>query len=357
MGSEILTEERKPAIKQAFCVTMPAPGKPVKIQDSNVANFLPLINGSLITWINCTVEDVNRDAEKVSVLLGFEPNLVPTLLSSHIASYEDLGSSLGLMMPAVVVNKLEIEINPLLILLRKNLVLTIHSEKVKRLVKFSRYAEIFLKKIPPELPWNDRLSIVLTRIIDEDNEKNFEGLRSIEEQGDEISKNLLDPTTPRALLGVEIYNMKHALITYLDILWASLDVINSLRHGDAEIITDNQKLLKKFGLLAGDINRHIALSEHMSEVLASGLEVLQSIYNNQLQVLNNRMAFVITWLTILGTAILVPNTLATIFGNPFSLGAGDVTWYVTLLIVATLASTWLAYFWVKKKGLIPAKIE
>ncbi len=357
MSSEILTEERKPAIKQAFCVTMPASGNPIKIQDSDVVNFLPLINGSLITWINCTVEDVSRDAEKVSVQLGIEPNLVPTLLSGHLASYEDMGSNLGMMMPAVTVNKLELEINPLLILLRKNLILTIHSEKVKRLVKFSRYADIFLKKIPPELSWNDRLSIALTRIIDEDNEKNFEGLRSIEEQGDEIAKNLLDPTTPRALLGVEIYNMKHALITYLDILWASLDVINSLRYGDAEIITDDQKLLEKFGLLAGDINRHIALSEHMSGVLASGLEVLQSIYNNQLQVLNNRMAFVLTWLTILGTAILVPNTLATIFGNPFTLGKGDVTWYVTLLIVATLVSTWLAYFWVKKKGLIPARVE
>lgn len=355
MSSEILTE--KPVIKQAICVTMPASGNPIKIQDTEVANFLPLINGSLITWINCTVEDVNKAAEKVSALFGFEPHLVPTLLSGHLASYEDLGTSLGLMMPAVTVDKLELEINPLLILLRKNLILTIHSEKVQRLVRFSRYADTFLKKIPPELPWNDRLSVVLTRIIDEDNEKNFEGLRSIEEHGDKIAKNLLDPTTPRTLLGVEIYNMKHALINYLDILWASLDVINSLRYGDAEIITDDQKLLEKFGLLAGDINRHIALSEHMSGVLASGLEVLQSIYNNQLQVLNNRMAFVLTWLTILGTAILVPNTLATIFGSPFSLGTGDVTWYVTLLVVATLISTLLAYFWVKRKGLIPAVVE
>ena len=91
-------------------------------------------------------------------------------------------------------------------------------------------------------------------------------------------------------------------------------MVNSLRYGDADTITDNQKVLNKIGLLADDLNRQISLSEHMSEVLASGLEVLQSLYNNQLQILNNRMSLTMTWLTILGTAVLVPNTLATIFG-------------------------------------------
>ncbi len=108
--------------------------------------------------------------------------------------------------------------------------------------------------------------------------------------------------------------MKHALITYLNTLWASWEVINSLRYGDAEIISDNSKLLQRIGILSDDINRQIALSEHMSEVLASGLEVLQTIYNNQLQMLNNRLAFVATWLAILATAVMVPNTIATVFG-------------------------------------------
>jgi len=68
-------------------------------------------------------------------------------------------------------------------------------------------------------------------------------------------------------------------------------VINSLRYGDAETITDNQKLLQHIGILGDDINRQIALSEHMSEVLVSGLEVIQTIYNNQLQMLNIVLRF------------------------------------------------------------------
>jgi magnesium transporter len=151
--------------------------------------------------------------------------------------------------------------------------------------------------------------------------------------------------------------MKHALITYLNTLWASWDVINSLRYGDAETITDNQKLLQRIGILGDDINRQIALSEHMSEVLASGLEVLQTIYNNQLQMLNNRLAFIATWLAVLATAGLVPNTLATIFGIGKINDLIDWPWIITILILSTIICTYLMYLLFKKKEWLPPKAE
>ncbi len=353
-----MQEISKAVVKHGICVTVSPSGNPAKMEGTNMSEFIPVINGSLITWINCTVEDMSRDAEKISQELGFEPNLATTLLSGFYAAYEDYGTNLGLMLPAISVDKLEVYINPLLILIKKNLIVTIHSERVHRLVRFSRYADIFMKKIPLDIAWNDRLTIVLSRIIDENDERNFDGLRTIQDQGDEIAKFLADPKSPRTMLGGEIYKMKHALVTYLNILWASLGVINSLRYGDAEVITDEERLLEKFGLLAGDIQRQIQLSEHMSEVLASGLEVLQSIYNNQLQILNNRMSWLVAWLTILGTALLVPNTLATILGNPaLAMDSLDVTWYIALLGISTVVATAGAYFWIKRSGWLPSKVE
>ena len=124
------------------------------------------------------------------------------------------------------------------------------------------------------------------------------------------------------------------------------------------MISDSPKLLARVGILSDDVNRHIALSEHMSDVLASGLEVLQSIYNNQLQILNNRLALVMTWLTILGTAVLVPNTIATVLGNSaFDMGPKDQGWYLVLIIFSTIIATWAAYWWVNKKGLMPKVVE
>jgi magnesium transporter len=150
--------------------------------------------------------------------------------------------------------------------------------------------------------------------------------------------------------------MKHALITYLNTLWASWDVINSLRYGDAETITDNQKLLQRIGILGDDISRQISLAEHMSEVLASGLEVLQSIYNNQLQILNNRLALMVGYLTIIGTALLVPNTIATIAGNQmFPFTTMDIPAYLGLLIGSTIVATIVSWWAVKKYGLLPKR--
>lgn len=345
--------------QRAFCVALPASGgKPLKLTGDNPHEFIQLLKESSIAWLNFPVTDLKKDAEIVAMSLGFSSSLVPTLLSNYLSAYEDRDTEMGLMLPAVTVKKFDVLVSQILILMRKDLILTIHDEKVNRLVRFSRYADAFIRKIKPNLEQQDKLTVILTRIIDENNNKNFDYLREIEAQGDELSKILMDPTTPRGIIAPEIYNMKHALVNYLDTMWAALDVINSLRHGDAELITDSPKLLARLGILSDDVNRHIALSEHMSEVLASGLEVLQSIYNNQLQVLNNRLALVVGWLTLLGTAVLVPNTLATIFSNAaFEMGPEDKWWFSILLILSTVISTLMAYWWVKKKGLLPSKVD
>lgn len=345
--------------QRAFCVALPiAGGRPLKLTGDNPHEFIQFLKESSIAWLNFPVSDIKRDAEIIAMSLGFSSSLVPTLLSNYLSAYEDRDTEMGLMLPAVTVKKFEVLISPILIMVRKDLILTIHDEKVNRMIRFSRYADAFMRKIKPSLLQQDKLTIILTRIIDENNNRNFDHLREIETRGDELSKILLDPMTPRGMIAPEIHNMKHALISYLDTLWATLDVVNSLRHGDAELMTDSPKLLARVGILSDDVNRHIALSEHMSEVLASGLEVLQSIYNNQLQIVNNRLALVITWLTILGTAVLVPNTLATIFSNSaFNLGPEDRGWYSALLIISTIISTWAAYWWIRKKGLLPFKVD
>jgi magnesium transporter len=345
--------------KQAFCVSLPVSGgRPSKMTGDNPHDFISFLKDSSVAWINFPVKDIKKDADIIAMSLGFSSSLVPTILSSYLSAYEDRDTEIGLMLPAVAVKKFDVLISPILFLIRKDLIVTIHEDNVTRLMRLSRYADAFMRKIKPTLIQEDKITIILTRLIDENINRNFDHLRQIESQGDELSKILMDPMTPRGLIAPEIHNMKHALISYMDTLWATLDVVNSLRHGDAELITDSPKLLARLGILSDDVNRHIALSEHMSDVLASGLEVLQSIYNNQLQILNNRLALVMTWLTILGTAVLVPNTIATVLGNSaFNMGPQDRGWYILLIVSSTIIATWAAYWWVNKRGLMPLKVE
>jgi magnesium transporter len=211
-----------------------------------------------------------------------------------------------------------------------------------------------MRKIPVDASQQDKVTHALIRIIDENNGRNFDHLREIEAQGDKLSQSLTAISMPKELLGTEIYNMKHALLTYLNALWATVDVINALRYGDAELLTDDPRLLGRIGALSADVNNQISLAEHLSEVLASGLEVLQSIYNNQLQILNNKMAMLSAYLAVIGTAVLVPNTLATILSNPaFNMGPQDMPWYAALLGASTVVATLFSFWWVRRKGWLP----
>lgn len=342
--------------KKAVAVTIPSGSKPLKLYGDNAEEFLPKIQGSSLTWINFMVKDVEKDGTQVATAFGFSESMVPTLLKGYFTNFEDRDVELGILLPAVRVKKVDFQCFPLLILVKKNLILTIHSEDVSRLVNFSRYAEAFVRKLPENMLPEDKVTTMLCRIIDENNNRNFEQLREIEDQADWLSESLLDMKAERSMLGKSIYEMKHTLIVYLNTLWRTLDVLNNLRYGDADVITDNPKVLAKVNLLVVDVTQQISLSEHMSEVLASGLEVLQSIYNNQLQVLNNRMALAMTWLTILGTAVLVPNTLATI-GGLLPLEGSSLTWFLYVILFSTLASTMLAWWWVSKKIYLPTRAD
>jgi magnesium transporter len=138
--------------------------------------------------------------------------------------------------------------------------------------------------------------------------------------------------------------VKHCLILYLAALWRSLDLLNRLRHGDAELISDNPKALQRINNLALDLTKHISLTEHTSEVLISGTTVLQTLYNNQLLVINNRFILVLTWMTIIGTAVLVPNTIATIIAYVLSIPPEHLWWTSIIMITTTVGATIGVYF-------------
>lgn len=333
-------------------------GQTQKSDLDNPAEIRESLKGFSLAWVDYRTDNLKEEAASVAASLGFNPLLPATLLQDQYASYEDFDVELGLMLPVIKVQKLEVMTSPLLILIRRNFILTIHAKNLTRFERLGRYAETFLKKIPMNLSTPDKLTILVIRLIDQNNEKNFEHLRYIEEEGDEISEMLSKTNTPRFELGPQIHKMKHALITYLNTMWATRSVLDALRYGDAELITDDLRILARIEGLNRNVQAQLGLSEHLSEVLASGLEVLQSIYNNQLQVLNNRMAMVMTYLTIIGTAVLVPNTLATVFSSSiFGLGPEDRIWYVSMLVLATILATYASYWWVKKKGWLPKKFD
>ena len=365
-NGRFITEERfneaDALHKRWFCAAIYPDGSIFNEEADSPASFLEVLHDATLAWIDFRTTDFEKDAHIAGTLLGFSDQLILSLTGDSRLLYEDLDTEMAIKLPSIQI-RLEphpdVQPHTTLLLLRKNFILTIHPLLVdRRFSRLRRYSNKILQRIPMEAPMQDRLTLLLMRIIDQNNDRNFEHLRQIEEFGDNLSKRLMDPQIPRTILGPEIYDMKHALIVYLNALWETVDVLHDVRYGDAELITDEPRLVEQLGLLAEGVKQQIGLAEHLSEVLASGLEVLQSIYNNQLQVLNNRMALIMTYLTVLGTAVLVPNTLATVFSNSaFAMTPDDRGWYIALLVISTVVATGLSFWWVRKSGWVPKKMD
>jgi magnesium transporter len=74
--------------------------------------------------------------------------------------------------------------------------------------------------------------------------------------------------------------------------------------------------------------------------------------------LNNRFAKLAAYLTIVGTALLIPNTIATMLGNSvWVYGPENLPFYLLIMIGATLAGSIFMWYWIKKKGFLPEDKE
>lgn len=330
----------------SFCILLHQDGRIERLVDLKVEEYFSALRDASFAWIDCSIHDEDKEIEQLAQLAGFSKVPIPKLTHGFYSAYEDYDTELGIMLPSVTVKGEKMTIHPLFVLIRDNLVLTVHSDQINRLLRFSRYAQQFFKRVAAENT-PDKITLTLERIIDENNDRNFEYLREIEMHGDAISKSLIEEKVAKRKVAHDIYRMKHVLIDYLNVLWATKDVVDSLRYGDADLITNDEKLLGRIGILSDNIDRHIELSEQMSNVLSSGLEVMQSIYNNQLQTMNNRFALVTAYLTVLGTAALVPNTIATIAGSGVMEGTMAAQWwYIPMLVATTVIATLVSLLWV-----------
>jgi magnesium transporter len=345
-----------------FCVSLDVSGKTSKQEADSPTKFLEVVNRSVVAWVDYITDDQVKDLPVVAAQMGFSDSFVSYLASGSQLNYQDFDTEMLMRLPSIQIRGTDVTANSLILLIKTNMVFTVHMRMVdKRFIRLRRYSEAILRRIPVDVVPREKLTMLLSRIIDANNDSNFRHLRVIEEFGDELNRDLMDPHTDKAQLGPKIYDMKHALIVYMNALWESIDVLHTIRYGDAELLSDDEKVLNMVSIMVDQVKSQLGLSEHMSEVLASGIEATQAIYNNQLTIannqltiLNNRFAQLAAYLAIVGTAVLIPNTIATILGNTvWVYGPQDLWWYLILLIGATVSGCLLMWLWITKRGLLP----
>jgi magnesium transporter len=337
-------------IKHIFVSAISKNGKASRSIVESTAQANDFAKGSRLSWLNFIIGDISLGLESVysEMKLTITPS---TLLSGYLSNYEDKSEILGLMLPILRVEKGEVTTTPLIIYLTKNRLISIHDEYTEHLLRLSQYSDTFMQKLPIGGSWQDPQTFLLARVIDEIAERNFKSLHMIIEQAELIQLELARSETPPKKLSLEIFNIKQSVLSFLNAVWAIRDVVHSLRYGDSDMVSDDSDVLVKFDIILADLDRQLSMAEHVLEVLAGGMSVLQTMFQANLQTVSNRMTTVLLWLTIVGTAILLPNTLATIYGIPFlPLDTTGGNWILIIisLVMSTVFGTMLVYFFVKK---------
>ena len=218
---------------------------------------------------------------------------------------------------------------------------TIHDDYGGKITRLYNYSNTLLRKLPKEPDnWSDRQTILVARIIDELCETNFSILRLIVERTEQLELDLAGSRQVQRDLSLELSDMKTSLLTFLNAVWATYDTVHNLKYGDADMISDDEPILAKFEIILGRLDRQIQMSENVMQVVATGVNVIQAE-------VSNKLAILIVWLTVAGTAVLVPNTLATVF-SIFPSHETNFIWMLPAIIISTILSAFVTYRYTKR---------
>ena len=323
-------------------------GVPYKKENIKLEEAAQTLSIGNLTWIECVVDDIVDETPKILEKLNIkmDPKI---LLSGYVTAYEDVGDTLGIMLPFIVTGDSRTQTSPVLIFMKKDLIVTIHDDYGGKITKLYNYSNSLMRKLPKEPEqWADRQTILLFRLMDEVSETNFSSLRIIVEQAEQLEIDLAGSRQSDRDVGYELSNMKRSLLTFLNAVWATHDTVRNVKFGDPDMLTDDDDILEKFEVILGRLDRQIQMAENVMEVISTGVTIIQTETSNQLTKL-------IVWLTVAATAVLVPNTIATIFGIP------DLqiswTWIIPILVVSTLISIIVTYRWTKQWRVNPFRTQ
>ncbi len=338
-------------IKNLKLAALSLDGKPVKEQSSNINQLIPTLKNFSLSWLEFVVDNVQSESKEIIKQFGItlDPSVV---LGGYYSNYEDEGDVLGITIPLIYFSGGTVDPSPVLIYISKNNIISIQDENVEKLLRLSNFSDGIMKKLLQSKETGvDRQTILFARIIDEIAERNYDTLRLIVERAQTIEIDMSSGKTPNKEITEKMTQIKRAILTFLTAIWATRTTVHSLRYGDPEMLSDEESILSKFDIVLADLDRQIQLAEQVLEVLSTSVNVIQTkltLEDNVIQTnITNRLSMIILWLTVIGTAVLVPNTLATVFAiipNSESI----FNELMLILIASTIFSSALAYLSAKK---------
>lgn len=150
---QVIAAESKISHQSWFCVALNPTGDVFRRETETPGDFIDVLKNALVGWVDFITDEFDKEAPVAAAKLGFSESLATSLIGEQQLTYQDLNTELGLKLPSIQIRNFDVTIYPLVILLRKNFVLTIHPHNVdRRLIRLRRYADTFIRKMSIAMP-------------------------------------------------------------------------------------------------------------------------------------------------------------------------------------------------------------
>lgn len=317
------------------------PGQPIR-KDLPPEQFPGLIrNPQGVLWVDF-ISEPPETCQPILEEFGFHPLAIDDALQeTHVPRLDDWGEYLY-----IVLNYMNMELNgdtwetkvdELDVFLGKNYIVTHHDHRI------TAVDETWTVCDRDERNLHEGADHILYRIADNLMAGYMPAVEKIDEAIDHIEDQIFDRPSPRTL--EQLLALKRVLVAMRRIIIPQREVLNKLARDDYQVIDPKDRVFFR------DIYDHLVRLHDLNESLR---DLVGSVLDTYLSVINNRMNEVMKTLTII-TVLFMPLTFLTgYFGMNFFEPLGNLReWTTNPVFYLTLATIIIMpigmYLWMRRR--------
>jgi magnesium transporter len=318
-----------------------SPGQPLQ-KDLPIETFPQLIqNQRSVLWVDF-ISEPPEICQPILEKFGFHPLAIDDALQeTHVPRLDDWNDYLYIVFNYINMqpngNTWETEIDELDVFLGKNYIVTHHDHPI------SAVDEAWLVCDRDERNVQEGADHILYRIADNLMANYMPLVEKIDEAIDQIEDQIFERPSPHTL--ERLLAIKRALVAMRRIIIPQREVLNKLARDDYPVIDQKDQVFFR------DIYDHLVRLHDLNESLR---DLVGSVLDTYLSVVNNRMNEVMKTLTVI-TTIFMPLTFVTgFFGMNFFEALGNLqawttnpVFYITLVIMIILPFG--MYMWMRRR--------
>ncbi|HSL43220.1 MAG TPA: magnesium/cobalt transporter CorA [Anaerolineales bacterium] len=317
------------------------PGQPLR-KDLSPEEFPDLIkNDQAVLWVDF-ISEPPETCQPILQDFGFHPLAIDDALQeTHVPRLDDWGEYLYIVLNYMNMepngNTWETEVDELDVFLGKNYVVTHHDHRI------AAVDDTWVACDRDQRNVHEGPDHILYRIADNLMAAYMPAVEKIDDAIDQIEDQVFDRPSPNTL--EKLLALKRVLVAMRRIIIPQREVLNKLARDDYKVIDPKDRVFFR------DIYDHLVRLHDLNESLR---DLVGSVLDTYLSVINNRMNEVMKTLTVI-TVLFMPLTFLTgYFGMNFFEPLGNLNeWTTNLAFYLTFATILITplimYLWMRRR--------